>query len=235
MEKTTKNTEALKTFLKQLGIKPHDIKVFETAFVHRSYLNENIEAEESNERLEFLGDAVLELLTTEYLYRHIPQQEGDLSAIRAAAVRTSTLAIVAQKMGLNNFLLLSRGEEQTGGRQKEGILADLFEAFLGAVYLDQGLKKAQAIFEEFVLPYLKDIIKNKKYVDPKTYFQEITQERWHTLPTYKLVEEKGPDHNKTFVVEAYVDESLMGKGEGPSKQRAEEEAARDALHNLEEQ
>ena len=171
-------------------------------------------------------------MATEYLYRNLPNKEGDLSAIRAASVRTSTLAVVSQKIGLNNFLLLSKGEEQTGGRKKEGILADLFEAFLGAVYLDQGFEKAEEIFKKFLLPYLKDIIKNKKYIDPKTYLQEITQERWRALPKYKLVEEKGPDHSKTFVIEVYVGENFMGKGEGPSKQRAEEEAARNALHNL---
>ncbi|MCD6195151.1 ribonuclease III [bacterium] len=221
----------LKSFLKKLGLEPKNLKIFKQAFVHRSYLNES-PFKESNERLEFLGDAVLELLATEYLYRNLPNKEGDLSAIRAASVRTSTLAVVSQKIGLNNFLLLSKGEEQTGGRKKEGILADLFEAFLGAVYLDQGFEKAEEIFKKFLLPYLKDIIKNKKYIDPKTYLQEITQERWRALPKYKLVEEKGPDHSKTFVIEVYVGENFMGKGEGPSKQRAEEEAARNALHNL---
>ncbi len=221
----------LKSFLEKLGLEPKNLKIFKQAFVHRSYLNES-PFKESNERLEFLGDAVLELLATEYLYRNLPNKEGDLSAIRAASVRTSTLAVVSQKIGLNNFLLLSKGEEQTGGRKKEGILADLFEAFLGAVYLDQGFEKAEEIFKKFLLPYLKDIIKNKKYIDPKTYLQEITQERWRALPKYKLVEEKGPDHSKTFVIEVYVGENFMGKGEGPSKQRAEEEAARNALHNL---
>lgn len=224
----------LKNFLKKLDLKPKNIDLFHQAFIHRSYLNENPQFKESNERLEFLGDAVLELLATEYLYRNLPNQEGDLSAIRAASVKTTTLAVISQKMGLNNFILLSKGEEQSGGKHKEGILADLFEAFLGAVYLDQGFEKAKKIFNKFLLPYLKDIIRNKKYIDPKTYLQEITQEKWQNLPHYKLVAEKGPDHNKTFIVEVYLGENLMGKGEGPSKQRAEEEAARNALRHLEE-
>jgi len=223
----------LEKFLKKLGIKPKKLSLYQQAFVHRSYLNENPQSGPSNERLEFLGDAVLELLITEYLFNNIPQKEGDLSAIRAASVRTSTLAVICQKIGLSNFLLLSKGEDQTGGREKEKILADLFEAFIGAVFLDKGLDEPKKIFVEFLVPYVEDIIKNQKYIDPKTYFQEIAQAEWRKLPEYKLIEEKGPDHNKTFVISVSINNKILGKGQGPSKQRAEEEAARNALHKLE--
>jgi ribonuclease-3 len=225
--------DKLKSFLDKLDIEPKDPKLILNAFVHRSYLNEHPEAKPSNERLEFLGDAVLELLTTQFLYENLGGSEGDLSSIRAASVKTTTLAIITQKMGLSEYLLLSRGEEITGGREKEGLLADLFEAFLGAVYLDQGLSKAKEIFETYLLPYIKDIIKNKKYIDPKTYLQEITQEKFKTLPDYKIMEEEGPDHNKIFKIAVYINNEILGEGSGPSKQQAQEEAARAALHKLE--
>jgi len=223
----------LKKLLEKLNIKPNNNLLFKNAFVHRSILNEQELNIESNERLEFLGDAVLELLITTYLYRFVNKSEGELSAIRAAAVKTSTLALISQKIGLDRFLLLSKGEEQTGGRKKEGILADAFEAFLGAVYLDQGLEKAKEIFEKYLLPYLKDIIKNKKYVDPKTYLQEISQEKFKKLPSYQILKEEGPDHRKLFTMRVSIGEKITGIGQGLSKQQAEEEAARDALHKLE--
>jgi len=226
-------TDELLNYLKNLGITPKDKNIFYHAFIHRSYLNEKPQAEPSNERLEFLGDAVLELLATRFLYENLPGTEGDLSAIRAASVKTTTLAIVAEKMNLAQYLKMSKGEEITGGRDKTGLLADLFESFLGAVYLDQGLDKAKEIFDQYLIPYIKDIVKNKKYIDPKTYFQEVTQERFKVLPEYKIVEETGPDHNKNFKIAAYLNNELLGEGEGPSKQRAQEEAARSALHKLE--
>ena len=226
-------SKELETFLKKLDVKPNDIAIFENAFVHRSALNEKTASSESNEKLEFLGDAVLELLMTDYLYKKVFRKEGELSAIRAAAVKTSTLASVSQKMRLGQFLLLSKGEELTGGREKEGILADIFEAFLGAVYLDQGLEKAGQIFKIYLLPYLKDIIKNKKYIDPKTYLQEVIQEKWQTLPKYEVAKEEGPDHNKNFTVEVLLEDKVLGSGSGFSKQGAEEKAARNALHKLE--
>lgn len=223
----------LQKFLKELNIEPNDAKIYFHAFVHRSYLNEHPEAEPSNERLEFLGDAVLELLTTQFLYENLEGSEGDLSTIRAASVKTTTLAMIAEKMDLASNLMLSKGEEITGGKNKEGLLADLFESFLGAVYLDQGIEKAKVIFEIYLLPYIKDIIKNKKYIDPKTYLQEITQEKYKCLPEYKIIEEEGPDHNKIFKIAVYINNGLLGKGSGSSKQRAQEEAARSALHKLE--
>jgi len=226
-------TEELLNFLKKLDIEPKDKQIYFNAFVHRSYLNEHPEAEPSNERLEFLGDAVLELLTTQYLYKNMKGTEGDLSSIRAASVKTTTLAVICQRMGLADHLLLSRGEENTGGREKEGLLADLFESFLGAVYLDQGLIKAKEIFDNYLLHYIKDIVKNKKYIDPKTYLQEVTQENFKALPEYKIIEETGPDHNKIFKMSVEVNGDILGEGQGPSKQRAQEEAAHNALDKLE--
>ena len=223
----------LQQFLKNLDITPHDEKIYFNAFIHRSYLNEHPEAQPSNERLEFLGDAVLELLTTQFLYENLEGSEGDLSSIRAASVKTTTLAVIAEKMNLAEHLMLSKGEESTGGKNKEGLLADLFEAFLGAIYLDQGIEKTKIIFEKYLIPYIQDIIKNKKYIDPKTYLQEITQEKFKNLPEYKIIEENGPDHNKIFKIAVSINNELLGKGEGSSKQRAQEEAARSALHKLE--
>jgi ribonuclease-3 len=223
----------LLAYLRKFNIEPKDKQIYNHAFIHRSYLNEHPEDEPSNERLEFLGDAVLELLTTEFLYQNLGGTEGDLSSIRAASVRTTTLAIISQRMGLADHLKLSKGEEITGGREKVGLLADLFEAFLGAVYLDQGFDKAKELFDANLLPYIKDIIKNKKYIDPKTYLQEITQEKFKTLPEYKILEESGPDHNKIFKIAVGVNNKILGEGEGPSKQQAQEEAARSALHKLE--
>lgn len=202
-----------------------------TALTHRSALNEQIsDSHESNERLEFLGDAVLELATTRFLYdQHPDDQEGLLTAYRSALVKTETLAEVATELGLGEELYMSNGEEATGGRTNVGILADSFEAFLGAIYLDQGYEAVVAFLEEKLFPRLKEIKKNKLYRDGKSLLQEVVQSKGFSAPQYKVIEEHGPDHDKEFTVAVLVSDKEMGRGTGRSKQHAQQAAARQAL------
>lgn len=201
------------------------------AFVHRSYLNETPDFYLShNERLEFLGDAVLELVVTEYLYRNYPQKsEGELTNWRAALVNAKILAAVAQDLDFNKFLLLSRGEEKEMGKARQYILADVFEATIGSIYLDQGYKACQDFIKRYLIKELPEIIEKELYKDNKSRFQEEAQERVKITPTYKVLEEWGPDHAKHFIVGVFWEETLVATGEGSSKQEAEEEAAKKAL------
>ncbi|MDP3982363.1 MAG: ribonuclease III [bacterium] len=200
-------------------------------FVHRSYLNENPAIPVShNERLEFLGDAVLELVVTEYLYKHYPDKtEGELTSWRAALVNTKMLSSLARDLGFNDYLLLSKGEQKEEGRAREFILADTFEAFTGALYLDQGLQVCKDMMVRTLLPCLSDIIDQKLFQDAKSRLQELAQERLSVTPTYKVIQETGPDHAKRFQVGAYLNGDMIAEGEGFSKQEAEEEAAKRAL------
>ncbi|MBZ9578597.1 ribonuclease III [Patescibacteria group bacterium] len=201
------------------------------AFVHRSYLNENPDFYlPHNERLEFLGDAVLELVVTEYLYQSYPEKsEGELTNWRAALVNAKMLAKVAQDLDSNKFLLLSRGEEKEVGKARQYILADTFEALIGAIYLDQGYKACQDFIKKYLIKELPEIIEEGLYKDAKSCFQEEAQERVKITPTYKVLEEWGPDHAKHFIIGVFLREALIAKGEGSSKQEAEEEAAKRAL------
>jgi len=201
------------------------------AFVHRSYLNENPDFYlPHNERLEFLGDAVLELVVTEYLYQNYPKKsEGELTNWRAALVNAKILAAVAQDLDFNDFLLLSRGEEKEMGKARQYILADVFEALIGAIYLDQGYKACQDFIKKYLIKELPEIIKKELYKDAKSRFQEEAQERVKITPTYKVLEEWGPDHAKHFIIGVFLGEELVATGEGSSKQEAEEEAAKKAL------
>ena len=204
------------------------------AFIHRSYLNENQDFHLShNERLEFLGDAVLELTVTDYLYRHFPnREEGDLTSWRASLVNTKILSDTAEGLEFHNFLLLSKGEEKNineNQKARQDILADTFEAFIGALYLDQGFKACYAFISQYLITKLSWILKNKEFVDAKSRFQEIAQEKEKITPTYKILEEWGPDHDKHFVSGVYLGDKLIAEGQGLSKREAEEEAARKAL------
>ena len=205
----------------------------ENAFVHRSYLNEHPDFElGSNERLEFLGDAVLELLTSERLYHQYPERpEGDLTSFRAALVCTKSLAEEARRLGLGEHLYLSKGEEESGGRDREYILANTFEALLGAVYLDTnaGLRACRKFLETNLFYKIEEIVQNRKYKDAKSTFQEITQEEIGITPTYKVLDEWGPDHAKHFKMGVFLGNKQVGVGEGTSKQEGEEKAAKDAL------
>lgn len=202
------------------------------ALTHRSYLNENPAFRVGhNERLEFLGDAVLELVITEELYAKFPDKpEGELTSFRAALVNAKMLAEVAGEIELNEFLLLSRGEAKDVGRARQYILANAMEALIGAIYLDQGYAGAKNFLMRVVMPHLSDVLEKKLYQDPKSLFQEEAQERVNITPTYEVLREWGPDHDKHFVVGVYLGADLVAEGEGASKQTGQEEAARLGLH-----
>ncbi len=202
------------------------------ALTHRSYLNENPSSRVGhNERLEFLGDAVLELAVTEQLYAQFPDKpEGDLTSFRAALVNAKMLSDVAVAIQINDFLLLSRGEAKDVGRARQYILANAFEALVGAMYLDQGYQPVADFIGRVVLSRMDEVLDKKLYKDPKSLFQEEAQERVGVTPTYEVRREWGPDHDRHFVIGAFLRDELIAEGEGPSKQIAQEEAARNALH-----
>ncbi len=203
----------------------------EEALTHRSYLNENPDWNRPhNERLEFLGDAVLELLVTESLYITYPEEaEGKLTSIRAALVNYQMLSDIAQEIKLGDFVFLSRGEAKDTGRARAVILANAMEALIGAVYLDGGMKAAKDFIERLVMPRLEEVMEKQLYKDPKSLLQEITQEQHKITPRYEVTDELGPDHDKVFKVAVFVGEERWGEGAGPSKQEAETAAAEKAL------
>ncbi len=202
-------------------------------FVHRSYLNENSNFDlDHNERLEFLGDAVLELVVTEYLYLNYQNPEGELTNWRSALVRGVMLAEIAQSLAMGDYLYLSKGEQKSGGKARQLILANTFEAFIGALYLDAGYQAAQKFITTQLLHKLKSIIDNKLYMDAKSRLQELSQEKSGITPSYKVMSEQGPDHAKSFTVGVYLDGKLMGEGSGSSKQSAEQAAASNALEQM---
>ena len=220
-----------KELQKNLGIKFKNENLLKQAFVHRSYLNENPAFELGhNERLEFLGDAVLELAVTEYLYKNYPDlAEGEMTNLRAALVNTQMLAKIAERLNFNNYLYLSKGETKEIGRGRQYILANTFESFTGALYLDKEYQSAKDFILQVLIPELGDIIKNKLWRDAKSLFQESAQERISVTPTYEVLEESGPDHSKTFKVGVYLGKELVAAGEGSSKNEAEQRAAENAL------
>jgi len=216
---------------KKLGIEFKNKDLLKQAFCHRSYLNEDPDFRlGNNERLEFLGDAVLELIVTSSLYHRYPSRpEGELTNWRSALVNSKMLAQISKRLGFNDFLLLSKGEQMEKGKARNFILGDTFESFLGALYLDQGYKSCEDFVETHLLPEIKRIIKNRLFKDSKSQFQEKAQEKANITPAYRVIEEWGPDHDKHFLVGAYLGDTLIAKGEGTSKQEAEEKAAREAL------
>ncbi len=218
-------------FEARIGHQFKDQRFLETAFTHRSYLNENRGTQrEHNERLEFLGDAVLELVVTEFLYAKYPEKpEGDLTAYRAALVNTQSISEAAQKLGMNEFLLLSRGESKDTGRARQIILANAFEALIGALYLDQGYAAAKDFIAKQLFHKTDDVVARRLWQDAKSRFQENAQEKFGITPSYQLVDQSGPDHDKTFVVGAFLGSERVAIGEGRSKQEAEQAAAEKAL------
>jgi ribonuclease III len=206
-------------------------QLLKQAFTHRSYLNENPKpGQEHNERLEFLGDAVLELIITEFLYEKYPARtEGELTSFRAALVNATSLAALAMELGMNDYLLLSKGEAKDTGRARQYILANAFEALLGALYLDQGYMAALEFVKKYLFPKTEDIVEKSLWVDPKSRFQEKSQEVEGITPVYKVLSEEGPDHAKVFTVGVYLGSKSISKGKGHSKQEAEQDAARNAL------
>lgn len=214
----------------KLGITFNNKDLLQQALIHRSYLNENPDFPLGhNERLEFLGDAVLELIVTEYLYRNYPHPEGELTNWRAALVNAKMLAEIAHRLGIDNYLLLSRGEAKDTGRARQCILANALEALIGAIYLDQGYEKAGQFVEQEILRELPQVLEKKLYRDPKSRFQEEAQDRVGITPTYEVLNEWGPDHAKHFVVGLYLEKELVSQGEGISKQEAQEKAAQEGL------
>jgi len=216
---------------KKLDIHFHNQQLLVQAFTHRSYLNENPSfGLGHNERLEFLGDAVLELVVTEYLYERFSEKpEGELTALRAALVNAEILADVGLKLGMNDYLLLSRGEKKDTGRARGYILANAFEAFVGALYLDQGYEACKLFISKVLFGRLDEVIEKKLWRDPKSVFQEEAQDRVGITPSYRVLKEVGPDHAKRFSVGVYLGASLIAEGTGPSKQDAEVEAAEKGL------
>ncbi|MDO8515409.1 MAG: ribonuclease III [bacterium] len=210
-----------------IDIKFNDESLLKTALTHRSYLNENKGVRESNERLEFLGDSVLSILTSEYLYKKFPEYpEGKLTNTRSVLVRGKTLALVAKELNLGEYLLMSKGEKDSGGAQNDTLLADATEALIGAIYLDQGLE----VVREFLEKYLYS--GNFEAVDYKSIVQETAQSKFRVSPKYKVIEAVGPDHDKKFVIGIYFGAELMGQGEGKNKQEAEQAAAKVALDKI---
>ena len=221
----------LQTFEESIGVSFEDSALLRQAFTHRSYLNEHRgEVSGHNERLEFLGDAVLELISTRFLYEKFPEQdEGELTAYRAALVNAVTCAEVANDLDMNEYLLLSRGEAKDQGRARQVLLANAFEALVGALYLDQGYDAARSFIEKHLFPKIDDIVKKKLWRDAKSAFQEKAQDAEGVTPHYSVIRETGPDHDKQFVVGVYIKEALVAQGNGKSKQEAEQDAARQAL------
>jgi ribonuclease-3 len=218
-------------FEKAIGVEFVDKELLAQAFTHRSYLNEHRELTRGhNERLEFLGDAVLELIVTRYLFDRYPKQdEGDLTSYRSALVNTNTLSDTAAEVGMNQYLLLSRGEAKDTGRARSYILANTYEAVVGAIYMDRGYDEAKGFVERTLLPKIDLIVEERAFVDSKSRLQEIAQDKLSITPTYQTQRESGPDHDKRFEVAAYIGDERAGIGLGKSKQEAEQAAARATL------
>lgn len=216
-----------------IGVQFTDKELLTRAFIHRSHLNEARHLRSSNERLEFLGDAVLSFLTSEFLYTKYPDfPEGTLTNIRSSLVKTDSLASVAKDLSLGELLLLSHGEEASGGRNNQSLLADAFEALLGALYLDQNIETVRTFLTRFLFAHADAIVATKSYLDYKSLFQELVQQDSRVSPTYLVTKSEGPDHAKTFWVAATVNGTAVSEGIGKSKQEAEQKAAQNALEKM---
>lgn len=216
---------------KELGIIFDNKNLLIQAFIHRSYINENSNLKLGhNERLEFLGDAVLELVSTNYLYhKYEDLAEGDLTSYRAALVNTKSIGAIAKELNFNNYLFLSKGESKDFGKARLSILADTYEAFIGAVFLDKGYDFAKEFIEKTLLTHTEEVVEAGKYRDPKSVIQEKSQDLLSVTPSYKVISESGPDHDKKFIVGIYFGEEKIAEGEGRSKQEAETHAAKVAI------
>ncbi|MCD5381404.1 MAG: ribonuclease III [Candidatus Pacebacteria bacterium] len=217
----------LEKLQKLLNVEFTDTKVLLSAVTHRSYLNEHREADwDHNERLEFLGDAVLELVTTDYLYKkYADKPEGELTAVRAALVNTVSLSAASEELGINDYLLMSKGEAKDVGRARQYILANVFEACIGAIYMDQGYEVAREFIASRLFGKTEEIVKDRLWQDAKSRFQEMAQEHVSVTPTYETISQEGPDHHRVFTVGVFLKNELVAKGNGRSKQEAEQKAA----------
>lgn len=220
----------LEEFQKEIGIQFKDKSLLEQVFIHRSYLNEHKTLQlEHNERLEFLGDAVLELAVTVYLYNNFDKPEGELTNWRSALVKGESLSEEAKRLKMNELIKTSRGEAKNVGKARDIILANAFEALIGAIYLDGGFEPAYEFVLKNIIYKLNLILEEGSHLDAKSRFQELAQEKFGVTPTYDVISESGPDHSKTFIVGAYLNKSQVGEGNGASKQKAQIEAAQNAL------
>ncbi|MEK7160647.1 MAG: ribonuclease III [Patescibacteria group bacterium] len=220
----------LSKFEEKIGLVFKNKDLLQQALVHRSFINENPDFRlDHNERLEFLGDAVLEFIVTRYLYDNYPNPEGEMTNWRAALVNAKKLAEVAEKLGINDFLLLSRGEARDIGRARHYILANALEALIGSIFLDQGVEAAGKFIEKSIINHLPEILADKSYRDAKSLFQEEAQERTGITPSYEVLDEWGPDHAKHFKVGVFLDDEKVAEGDGISKQEAQQKAAEEGL------
>lgn len=223
----------IKDILSKIGISPKNLSFYETAFTHRSYLNESKKVIESNERMEFLGDSVLSFIVSSFLFdKRKKDTEGDLTNLRAFIVKTDSLAKASGQLNLGEILQLSKGEELSGGRKNPQLLANTYEAFLGAIYLDLGIETATKFVSITLLPIFEEEVEKGAPKDAKSMLQEAVQSKLQTSPKYKIMGTTGPDHAKRFTVGVFVNGKQTGLGEGSNKQQAEEEAARQALLSL---
>ena len=217
-----------------LGFEFENIDYLVTALTHRSYVNEHKKSvSDHNERLEFLGDAVLELSVTDYLFKHYSEPEGILTSWRSSLVRTESISDAGDKLGYEPLLRMSRGEKNGSQRARQQILANAFEAVIGAIYLERGYADADTFIQKHILSKLDDILKSGSWRDPKSHLQEVSQRIDNHTPVYKVLSEEGPDHEKVFTLGVFVGDKMMGKGVGPSKQTAQQEAAKAALEAYE--
>ena len=224
------DTTPYQEFAKEkLGFEFNDINLLVTALTHRSYVNEHKSANEHNERLEFLGDAVLELVSSDFLYRNYDEPEGIMTALRAALVRTESIGDAGKELGYEPLVRLSRGEKHGSDRAHDVILADCFEAVIGAIYLDQGYEAAKDFISKHILVKIDQILEEGTWRDAKSYMQELAQKIDGVTPVYRTLHEEGPDHDKMFTVGVYVGETLKGTGTGHSKQEAQTNAAREGV------
>ncbi|MDO8566165.1 MAG: ribonuclease III [Candidatus Moranbacteria bacterium] len=215
---------------KKLAIEIQNPDLFQEALTHRSYLNEHKEYEHPhNERLEFLGDAVLELSVTKYLFDHFDNPEGELTSFRAALVNGDMLGKIGYDLGIQDFLLMSRGEAKDTGRARNYLVANAMESIIGALYIDQGYDAAKDFIEKHIISHLDEVLKQELYTDPKSRFQELAQEKTGVTPGYRVLKEWGPDHDRHFIAGVFLGEELVAEGEGISKQDAQREAARQGL------
>lgn len=220
----------IKEFSEKIGIEFKNPDLLKEALTHRSYLNENRKYKlDHNERLEFLGDAVLELVVTDYLFKNMKSSEGEMTNLRAALVNGDMLAKISFDLGVEDYILMSKGEANDKGRARQYLLANAFEAITGAIYLDQGYEVAEKFIRENVLNKLDEVFENKLYLDHKSYFQEKSQEEFKETPSYRVIKEEGPDHNKNFTVGVYIGNEMVAQGSGSSKQEAQRSAANAGL------
>ncbi len=223
----------LQLFERHAGIRFRELEFLNQAFTHRSFANELGESAENNERLEFLGDSVLGLAVSEYLYETLPDQpEGELARIKSFVVSEASLSEIARKLRVDNYILIGRGEEYSGGRSKKAILADCLEAIIGAYYLDSGFQPSRRFVHQMLIPEINKVLENRHAKDYKTLLQEYVQKRMKTYPRYKVVQKTGPDHDRTFWIEVHVGDRSFGAGKGKNTKEAEQEAARIAYEGM---